>query len=165
MSFHVSYPYFSSFLRPNSISLYGYTVNIYLLTHWQTCGLFLWFWPLWIILLWIFVWKFLCERIFHWASQVALVVKNPPANAGDIRKVGSVPGSGKSPAGGHGNPLQYSCLENRMHRRVWRATVHRVTGLDTTEAAEHANTHNFFSLRCIPGSGILDHMITLCFTF
>ena len=47
-----------------------------------------------------------------WASQVALVVKNQPANAGDVRVVGSIPGLGRSPGGGHGNPLQYSCLEN-----------------------------------------------------
>ena len=46
------------------------------------------------------------------ASQVALVVKNPPANAGDRRDAGSIPGSGRSPGGGQGNPLQYSCLEN-----------------------------------------------------
>ena len=52
------------------------------------------------------------------ASQVALVVKNPPANAGDIRDVGSVPGLGRSPGGGHGNPLQYSCLENLKDRGV-----------------------------------------------
>ena len=51
-------------------------------------------------------------------SQVALVVKNLPRNAGDIRDVGSVPGSGRSPGGGHGNPLQYSCLENPMDRGV-----------------------------------------------
>jgi len=50
------------------------------------------------------------------ASQVALVVKNPPANAGDIRDTGSIPGLGRSPGGGHGNPLQYSCLENLMDR-------------------------------------------------
>ena len=50
------------------------------------------------------------------ASQVALVVKNPPAKAGDIRDVGSVPGLGRSPGGGHDNPLQYSCLENPMGR-------------------------------------------------
>ena len=43
---------------------------------------------------------------------MALVVKNPPANAGHIRDIGSIPGSGRSPGGGHGNPLQYSCLEN-----------------------------------------------------
>ena len=60
------------------------------------------------------------------ASQVVLVEKNPPANAGDIRDMGSIPGSGRSPGGGHGNPLQYSCLENPMDRRAWRSTVHRV---------------------------------------
>ena len=49
-----------------------------------------------------------------WASKVALVVKNLPANAGDIRDSGSISGSGRSPEGGHGNPLQYSCLENPM---------------------------------------------------
>ena len=62
-----------------------------------------------------------------WASQVALVVKNPPANVGDVRDTGSIPGTGSSPAGGHGNPLQYSCLENPMDRGAWWATVHRVT--------------------------------------
>ena len=46
------------------------------------------------------------------ASQVAPVVNNPPANAGDIRDAGLIPGSGRSPKGGHGNPFQYSCLEN-----------------------------------------------------
>ena len=48
----------------------------------------------------------------NWASQVSLVVKNPPANEGDIRDTGSIPGLGRSPGRGHGNPLQYSCLEN-----------------------------------------------------
>ena len=62
------------------------------------------------------------------ASQVVLVVKNPPANAGDVRDLGSSPGSGRSPGGGHGNPLQYSCLENSMDRRAmgyhpWGHTV------------------------------------------
>ena len=60
-----------------------------------------------------------------WASQVALVVKNPPAIAGDIRDMGSIPGSGRSPGGGHGNLLQYSYLENPIDRGAWRATVHR----------------------------------------
>ena len=60
------------------------------------------------------------------ASQVVLVVKNPTANAGDIRDTGSIPGSGRSPGGGHGNPLQYSCLENPMDRGAWQATVHGV---------------------------------------
>ena len=55
------------------------------------------------------------------------VVKNPPANAGDIRDVGSVPGWGRSPGGEYGNPLQYSCLENPMDRGAWRVTDSRVT--------------------------------------
>ena len=53
-------------------------------------------------------------------SHVVLVVKNPPANAGDIRDAGSVPGLERSPGGGHGNPLQYSCLENPMDREAWQ---------------------------------------------
>ena len=60
------------------------------------------------------------------ASQEALVVKNLPAIAGDIRDVGSIPGLGRSPGGGHGNPLLYSCLENPMDRETWQAAVHRV---------------------------------------
>ena len=59
--------------------------------------------------------------------QVVLVVKNPPAEARDIRDAGRIPGSGRSPGGGHGNPLQYSCLGNPMDRGAWRATVCRVT--------------------------------------
>ena len=55
------------------------------------------------------------------------MVKNPPANAGDMRDVGSVPEWGRSPGGGDGNPLQYSCLENSMDRGASRATVHGVT--------------------------------------
>ena len=53
-----------------------------------------------------------------------LVVKNPPANSEDIRDAGSIPGWGRSPGGGHGNPLQYSFLENPMDRGAWRAAVH-----------------------------------------
>ena len=56
-------------------------------------------------------------------SQVVLVVNNPPANAGDIRDAGTIPGSGRSSGGGHGNPLQYSCLENPMDRGAWWATI------------------------------------------
>ena len=59
-------------------------------------------------------------------SQVVLVVKNLLANAGDVRDAGSIPGSGRYSRGGHGNPLQYSCLENPMDRGTWRATVHAV---------------------------------------
>ena len=54
------------------------------------------------------------------------MVKNPPANAGDITDTGLIPGSGRSPGGGHGNPLQYSCQENPMDRGAWWATVHGV---------------------------------------
>ena len=59
-------------------------------------------------------------------SQLVLVVKKPSANVGDIRDAGSLPGSGRSPGGGHGNPLQYSCLQNPMDRGVWWAAVRRV---------------------------------------
>ena len=62
------------------------------------------------------------------ASQMVLVVKNPPANAGDL---GSIPGSRRSSGGGHSNPLQYSCLENPMDRGAWWATVHGVTKSQT----------------------------------
>ena len=54
------------------------------------------------------------------------MVKNSPNNAADIRDLGSIPGLGRSPGGGHGNPLQYSCLENFTDRGAWWATVHRV---------------------------------------
>ena len=57
---------------------------------------------------------------------MALVVKNPPANAGDVKDTGSTPVSGRSPGGQHGNPLQYSRLENPMDRGAWWAMVHRV---------------------------------------
>ena len=60
------------------------------------------------------------------ASQVVLVVKNLPANAGEIRDVGSILGLGRFPGRRHGNPLQYSCLENPMDRGAWWATVQRV---------------------------------------
>ena len=61
-----------------------------------------------------------------WEARVALVIKNQFASTGDLREVGSVPGSERSPGGEHGNPFQYSCLENSMGRGAWRATVHRV---------------------------------------
>ena len=60
------------------------------------------------------------------SSQVALVIKNLPANVADIRDMGLIPGLGKSPGEGNGNPLQYSCLENPMDRGAWRATVHSI---------------------------------------
>ena len=77
------------------------------------------------------------------ASQVVLVVKNPPANAGDIRDEGSIPGMGRSPGGGHGNPLQYSCLENPMDRGAWRAIVHRVAESDMPEVTQCAHAWQY----------------------
>ena len=62
-------------------------------------------------------------KLYKALRLVALMVKNPPANAGDTD---SIPGLGRSPGGGHGNPLQYFCLENPMDRGVWRATIHMV---------------------------------------
>ena len=62
------------------------------------------------------------HQVYFRASQVALVLKNLPANAGDVRDMDLIPGSG----GGHGNPLQYSCLENPMNRGAWQSPVHRV---------------------------------------
>jgi len=76
---------------------------------------------------------FASSYTWKWASQMVLVVRNPSANAGDIRDVGLIPELGKSPAGGHGNPLQYSYLENPIDRGVWWATVHRVAESDMTE--------------------------------
>ena len=59
-------------------------------------------------------------------SQVTLVVKSLPANAGDIRDAGLIPESGRSPGEGHGSPLQYFCVENPMERGAWQTTVRRV---------------------------------------
>ena len=72
---------------------------------------------------------------------MVLMVKNLPVNAGDIRGAGSIPGSQRSPGRGHGNPLQYSRLQNTMDRGAWWATVHRLVESDTTEMIEHACTH------------------------
>ena len=74
------------------------------------------------------------------------MIKNLPANAGDIRDAGSIPGSGRSPGGGHGNPLQYSCLEYPMDRGAWRAVVHRVAQSQTLlgRLSTHAHTANVF---------------------
>ena len=67
------------------------------------------------------------------------MVKNLLANAEDIRDVGLIPGSGRSPGGGHGNPLKYSCLENPMDRGAWGATVHGVTKESDMTATEHTH--------------------------
>ena len=62
---------------------------------------------------------------------MVLVIKNSPANAEDIRDAGSIPGLGRSPGGGHGNPFLYSYLENPMDRGAWWVTVHRIAKSQT----------------------------------
>ena len=81
---------------------------------------------------------------FTWASQVALVVKNLPANAGGVRDTGSVSGLGRFVGGGRGNPLQYSCLENPMDTRTWQVTIHRVaqTRTQLKWLSTHTRAHN-----------------------
>ena len=69
--------------------------------------------------------------LYLWASQMALEVKNKPANAGHLRDAGSVTGLGRSPGGGHANLLMYSCLENSMDRGAWQAMVHKVAKSQT----------------------------------
>ena len=73
----------------------------------------------------IYIFEFIYFML--WASQVVLVVKNPPANAGDTRDAGSIPKLGQFPGVGKGNPLQYSCLENSIDRGAWQAAVHGVS--------------------------------------
>ena len=76
-----------------------------------------------------------------WASQVVLVLKNLPAHPGDLRDAGFIPGSGRSPGGRHGNPLQYSCLENPMDRGSWQASFHGVTRSQTWLKQQSTHTH------------------------
>ena len=74
----------------------------------------------WLRMIWL---QLLLQLIYSiMASQVALVVKNTPASAGDLRDLGSIPALGRSPGGGHGNAVQYSCLENSMDSGAWCAT-------------------------------------------
>ena len=95
------------------------------------------FWPTWYIVTMMKLW------VFTWASQVALVVKNPPANAGDIKDMGSIPESGRSPGRGTGNPLQDSFLENPMDRGAWWAIVHKVAESQTW--LKQLSRQHFFS--------------------
>ena len=104
--------------------------------------------------LWNYVWSFTlpcpmkCEQkwcVVQWAaferecfSQVALVVKNLLANAGDIRDSGLIPGLGRTPEGEHGNSLHFSCLENSMDGGAWQATVHSVTKSQTQLSDYHS---------------------------
>ena len=70
------------------------------------------------------------------------MVKKLPTNAGNARDMGSIPGSGRFPGRGHGNPLQYAYLENPMDRGAWKTTVHRIAESDTTETPWHKTFSN-----------------------
>ena len=85
-----------------------------------------------------YIYIYICT---HVGFQAAPVVKNLPANAGDTRDSNSIPGSGRSPGGGHGNSLQYSCLENPMDRGVWWATVHSIAKRQTRR--KQLNMHTY----------------------
>ena len=76
---------------------------------------------------------------------MALVVKNPPNQAGDPRDASSTPGSGRSPGGQRGDPLHYSCLENPMDRGAWQATIHQIAELDRSDF-----THMILPLEPLP---------------
>ena len=87
------------------------------------------------------------------------MVKNPPANARDIKDVGSIPGSGKSLGEGNGNPLQYSCLENPTDRGAWQATVHRVAESTrpsrwSTHICHYGIIQNYFTAKLPPAPPI-----------
>ena len=101
------------------------------------------------IYIYVYIYKSVCVSLNHFmAFPMALVVKNLPANAGDAGDPGSIPGSGRSPGGGHDNPLQYSCLENPVNRGAWRATVHGVSKeSDTGKATKRARTHTHTSMQ------------------
>ena len=81
-----------------------------------------------------------------WTSQVVLVVKNLPANAGDVKDAGLIPGSGRSPEGGHGNRLHYACLENPMDRGGWQAAVHRVVKSQAWPKRLISSSHSVFKI-------------------
>ena len=81
-----------------------------------------------------------------WAFQVALVVKNLPANAGDITDSGLIPGSGRSPGRGHGNLFQYLCLEYPMDRGAWQATVYSIAKSRTQVKELSMHTKAFSTL-------------------
>ena len=89
-----------------------------------------------------------------WASQFVLVVKNPPANAGDPGDAGAITGSGRFPGVGNDNPLQYSCLENSMDRGGWQATVHGATE-SQTQLSNQAHTHTHSNMGKTVGQNVV----------
>ena len=93
-------------------------------------------------------------------SQGALMVKNPPAYAGHVREEGLIPKLGRSPGGGNGNLLQYSCLENPMDRGAWWATVHRVAKRQTQLNDKHYHLYPTFQFSSV--SSVAQSCPTLC---
>ena len=89
-------------------------------------------------------WTRLSDFHFHSCSQMVLVLKNSPANAGDIADAGLIPRLGRSPREGHGNLLQHSCLEDPMDRGAWRAIAHRVSKSQT--GLKQRSTHPYSKL-------------------
>ena len=91
---------------------------------------------------------------------MALVVKNPLASAGDIRNVGSIPGLGRCPGGGHGNRLQYSYLENPIDRGDWQATVHRIARSQTQlkQLSTHARIRSLYSNKIVSEAHYLERI-------
>ena len=86
--------------------------------------------------------SYISMPVYHsWGFPGGSVVKNPPAHAGDL---GSIPGSGRSPGDGNGNPLQDSRLENPTDRGIWQGTVQRVT--EVSEVTEHACMSKYFTV-------------------
>ena len=81
------------------------------------------------------------------------MIKNLPANAEDMRDLSLIPGLGRSPIEGNGNPLQYSCLENLMDRKVWQATAHSVAKSQTQ--LKHLSTHWCHSVKNLPATAAL----------
>ena len=113
-------------------------------------------------------WSYLAAAAaFNRTFQVALVVKNPPTNAGDLRDKRLLSGSGRSPAEGNGNLLQYSCLVNSMDRGAWWATVHRVTQnqtwlkqLSTAQNERENQPHPWWGAGLKPGAWVWMNALT-----
>ena len=91
------------------------------------------------------------------------VVKNPPANAGDTGDMDSIPGSGRSPGEGNGNPLQYSCLENPMDKGAWQGTVHGVAKSQTRLSNWTCMYYSDWFLNAAPALHV--SMLVLCIFF
>ena len=105
------------------------------------------------------------HRSLYQTSQMVPVVKNPPASAGDVRDVGLIPGLGRSPGIGNGNPLWYSCLENPMNREAWWATAHGITKNQT-----QVSTHALFIPSCLVDftevfTGMNDSVLNPCSSY